>query len=165
VWKVEKIISKGDYNYCVVSPTHPLATKHGYVLHHRIVMENELGRLLNANEVVHHVNHDKKDNRIENLEVLTASQHATLHAQEQGQSLVQLKCPQCMTIFTRRKGDTHLQKKSSWTSCSRSCRGKFSRKIQIHGLTTEVEAAISGNIVREYNSLDNPEETETNQNP
>jgi len=31
--------------------------------------------------------------------------------------------------------------------------------IQLNGQTAEVEAAISGNIVREFNSLDNPEET------
>jgi len=58
-WKIEKIVSKGDYNYAVVK-NHPNATKYGYVLHHRIVMENHLGRLLNSNEVVHHINGQKK---------------------------------------------------------------------------------------------------------
>lgn len=50
-WKVEKNVSKGDYDYAVVK-NHPAATKHGYVLYHRIVVENHLGRLLNSNEVV-----------------------------------------------------------------------------------------------------------------
>ena len=55
VWKIEKIISKGDYNYAIV-PDHPYATKNGYVLEHRIIMENHLGQLLNPNEIVHHKN-------------------------------------------------------------------------------------------------------------
>lgn len=44
MWKIRKIIKKGDYEYALV-PEHPNATKNGYVLHHRIVMENSIGRL------------------------------------------------------------------------------------------------------------------------
>lgn len=42
-------------------------------------MENHLGRLLEPDEVVHHINGDKFDNRIENLEVMTNSEHVSLH--------------------------------------------------------------------------------------
>jgi hypothetical protein len=37
-------------------------------------MENYLGRLLD-DEVVHHLNHDRKDNRIENLELCFEEEH------------------------------------------------------------------------------------------
>jgi hypothetical protein len=47
-------------------------------LQHRCIMEQHLGRKLNSNEHVHHINGDKKDNRIENLQVLTASEHCSL---------------------------------------------------------------------------------------
>ena len=51
-------------------------------MYHRFIMENYLGRKLTYNEVVHHKNHDKLDNRIENLEVVTRSHHMGLHYNE-----------------------------------------------------------------------------------
>jgi hypothetical protein len=52
-----------------------------YVLEHRIVMEQYLGRELNVNENVHHKNENKEDNRIKNLEIINRSNHSTYHYQ------------------------------------------------------------------------------------
>jgi hypothetical protein len=163
MWNIQKVISKGDYNY-VLCPEHPKATKNGYVLEHRIVIENYLGRVLNDNEIVHHKNHNKKDNRLENLEVMNNREHNRKHGLLQGRQWVTLKCPQCGKIFEKKKNQTHLQRHSKYncTCCSNSCRGKFFSNIQYHGLTDKLESAISENILAcyiKYSDEDNSEET------
>lgn len=45
----------------------PMARKDGYVMEHRLLVAQSLGRCLRRGEVVHHVNHDATDNRLENL--------------------------------------------------------------------------------------------------
>lgn len=46
---------------------------------HRIIMEEILGRKLTKDEIVHHKNENKKDNRPENLEVMTRKEHTKMH--------------------------------------------------------------------------------------
>lgn len=62
----------------VYEPDHPLAGSNGYVAEHRKVM-HDLGYDLTGLHV-HHRNGVKDDNRPENLEVLTAEEHAAHHA-------------------------------------------------------------------------------------
>jgi len=51
----------------IYQPRHPFATKQGYICEHRLVIEKYLNRYLTENELVHHINEIKDDNRLENL--------------------------------------------------------------------------------------------------
>ena len=56
-------------------PEHPHASKHtGFVKEHIYVMTKFLGRPLYPDENVHHINGDRKDNRLENLELWSTKQ-------------------------------------------------------------------------------------------
>ncbi len=77
-WKGGTVIANG---YKLVrAPDHPKAVRKGlYVQEHILVMEQFLGRYLLSDEVVHHKNGNRSDNRLENLEVMSQAEHVRLH--------------------------------------------------------------------------------------
>ena len=58
---------------------------------HRVIVEKSLGRKLSFNEVVHHLNHNRKDNRLENLQVMLRSEHTRLHTIEMHKKRMELQ--------------------------------------------------------------------------
>lgn len=75
-WKGGILIHQG-YKY-IRDINHPL-NKNGYVQEHRLIIENKLGRILKPNEIVHHINNNTLDNRLENLMLMSQSEHIKLH--------------------------------------------------------------------------------------
>lgn len=68
---IELLILPSDQYFC-------MANKNGFVLEHRLVVARSLGRCLEKWEVVHHVNGIKTDNRIENLQLVSVSDHTQI---------------------------------------------------------------------------------------
>jgi hypothetical protein len=71
-WKGGKFINECGYEMTRVSPE-------GYRCEHRLLMEKHIGRPLRDDEIVHHINEIKADNRIENLQIMTRAEHALHH--------------------------------------------------------------------------------------
>jgi hypothetical protein len=79
-WKGGRILKKTrGLNYITVyKPDHPFADPKGYMLEHRLVMEQYIGRYLKPEDIVHHENGNGLDNRIENLRLMTQAQHMAI---------------------------------------------------------------------------------------
>jgi hypothetical protein len=63
----------------IYKPDHPNSKKDGYIFEHRYVMSEYLGRPLFKWEVVHHIDENKINNDISNLEVMTLPEHQRYH--------------------------------------------------------------------------------------
>ena len=84
---------KNNKGYIMVySPHHPNKVAGNYVLEHRLVMEKHIGRFLRNEEVVHHKNNIKDDNRIENLQLFaTTSDHSKFHTKKGTKGIVPIE--------------------------------------------------------------------------
>ena len=110
---------------------------HGYVLiyqsspgkykyEHRLVMEKHIGRPLKPTEIIHHINKNTTDNKIENLKIMTTAKHNVIHGFKK--QIDYFNCDYC--------GKRHWKWKSKQNSkqhfCSRKCMGLAKRyKIKL----------------------------------
>lgn len=103
--------SKRGYVY-ILMPDHPRATMgRGYVPEHVLIMEKHIGRYIRTDEVVHHKNKKRWDNRIENLQLLTGNkEHRHIHSEERRKEEISNRvCNMCNTHKT-----IYIQNYSQW---------------------------------------------------
>lgn len=99
--------------------------------HHLIAMR-VLGRPLKKNEVVHHVNEVRNDNRPENLVICTRSYHATIH--KRMRSFADCgdadgeKCCYCKRYDSKKNIHTLIRKNGHSYSYHHACRASYLRE-------------------------------------
>ena len=102
-----------------------------YALEHRVVMEGVLGRALRTDEHVHHVNHDRGDNRPENLVVLDIVAHGHEHAGQPDPSThIDLDCYGCGQPVRRYRSQVARNPRAF---CSRECYRKHAARLPGRG--------------------------------
>lgn len=118
MWKIQGTESQGQYVFARVIG-HPKADSRGRVLLHRVLVENSIQRILDDDEIVHHNNGDQRDNRIENLTLMSRGSHSILHNEKAPKIIV--ICPVCKKQFQRRESKIKGQK----CFCSKACSAKY----------------------------------------
>ncbi len=123
----------GSTNFMIIeleSPFKELYNK-GYIVTKslaRYQMSVKLGRILAKEETVDHIDGDKTNDQIGNLQILTMQENIRKSAS--GRSMVTLICPHCYNPFTREVRQTHLVKGGTQTFCSRHCSAVYYRKLK-----------------------------------
>lgn len=74
-WKGGKHIPPNGYVHVLLPVGHPWRRGRRYIVEHRMVVQNKIGRELASHEFVHHLNGNKTDNRIENLALCSRQNH------------------------------------------------------------------------------------------
>lgn len=122
-WNGGKFIDKDGY-VMVLMPEHKFCNTRGYVREHRLVMEKKLGRYLEPNEVVHHIDKNRKNNNIDNLQLFKSNgEHTRL---ENSKDLSDRICSNCGS------SETAIKKNGRPYWCRGMCR-KCYRRWQRYG--------------------------------
>ena len=83
-WNNDKIVSQHGYIKIRVGTNHPLSDPNGYAYEHLLVWISAGNNPPASDELLHHRNGNKKDNRYINLKLVKRTEHNSLHLSERG---------------------------------------------------------------------------------
>jgi hypothetical protein ORF064 len=111
----------------------------------RYLMSVKEGRVLEEYEEVDHIDNDKTNDEISNLQILTRSENVRKENATRGLKMAVLRCPYCGKIFIRERRQTHIAKGGKRTFCSRTCNYSF-RAVD----KDEINKRTEENIIKEF---------------
>jgi hypothetical protein len=113
-------LSTSNENRKIITFYHKSDTSYAFGMSYsRYLMTIHLGRILEDHEHVDHINNDKSDDRIENYQILSASENSKKFVKEvlKGRKMLELICS-CGSVFVREK---RLCKGKKYVYCSKEC--------------------------------------------
>lgn len=111
---------------------------------HRKVMEQYLGRKLERNEYVHHKNGNKRDNRLENLELMTPLEHNQHHFEKLPRTKICIECGKEFEPPIKHRGRNQL--------CSKECWIKHHKKVSPFQ-SKSISSFKDDTLIKTYNSI------------
>lgn len=112
----------------------------------RYLMEQYLGRKLNKDEEVHHKDHDKTNDVIENLEVANSTEHRKHHNPLKYQDTIEhcYVCGKEFTFTAKQHQNKYRERNRKPNTvdkyfCSRKCSGIYGKQIQEHLCEKSIE--------------------------
>lgn len=116
-------MKNGPYEMIIPTSDYPGKLYRGrYCYEHHFVWWKHNGQIVSDGFQMHHKDGNKRNNSIENLELLKKEEHEFIHSSTKSVKMYEIKCPVCEVIFYRRTG--HV-KKGSLSFCSSKCLGIF----------------------------------------
>lgn len=130
----------------VYSPKHPACDHSGYVYQHRLIVEKKIGRFLSGKEIVHHLNGDPSDNRVDNLILLfNQKEHIRVHKgwlKQEGHW--NKKCPRCKKFYIVSEKNWYFRKQGKGAGSPTSfCKKCSSIVARLNKLAKKNEAKFS----------------------
>ena len=132
--------------------------KHSSKSYPRILMEQKLGRPLEPNEDVHHIDGNKNNNNIDNLEIIKHGEHQRIHSSKY-QDTTQT-CMVCGKTFTYTATQMRMyvndikRHKHRGITCSRKCAYLFGTQEQFRR-NSEAECELNGEPFPNGNTVPN----------
>ena len=111
--------AEGRQYACLVPIDPSMGLKRTTLSYARYLMCVKEGRILNPEEQVDHIDNDKSNDDINNLQILTQRENNIKEGKRRGTNMVYLRCPWCGTMFFRERRQTHLVKPANLDFCCR----------------------------------------------
>lgn len=117
----------GRKHVCVITNN-----KRRTVSYPKWLVEQKLGRILSKDETVDHIDRNKSNDNLINLQILLKPEHSSLDAKRCIKE--NLKCLWCSKLFTRSPVQirNNARKNKSGPFCGKACAGRYSRAYQLN---------------------------------
>lgn len=137
--------SENRKNVCLIDKVTKKRTTISYA---RYLMSVKEQRILFPEEQVDHIDGNKTNDSVNNLQILSKGDNNRKNVMETNRTrkMVKMICPNCNNIFEKPLNMTHLQRKGHYTSCSKKC----SYAILTKGLSIAELKLLGANQVIEF---------------